>query len=87
MQLEELTSKLLAAQEHERQRIARDLHDDVSQQLAAVSIMLSGLKRKIGDRGSEPEIQRAARRLGPRLTADAGGDQACGDGPETLLDR
>ncbi|OQW32763.1 MAG: hypothetical protein A4E19_05235 [Nitrospira sp. SG-bin1] len=45
VQLEELTSKLLKAQEHERQRIARDLHDDVSQRLAALVLEVASLER------------------------------------------
>jgi PAS domain S-box-containing protein len=44
VQLEELTSKLLTAQEHERQRIARDLHDDVSQRLAALVLEVASLE-------------------------------------------
>jgi PAS domain S-box-containing protein len=46
VQLEELTSKLLAAQEHERQRIARDLHDDVSQRLAALVLEVASLEHR-----------------------------------------
>ena len=38
---------MITAQEAERSRIARDLHDDVSQQLAGIAIMLSGLKRSL----------------------------------------
>ncbi len=53
-QNQDLSGRLINAQEEERTRIARDLHDDVSQQLAGVSIMLSGLKRKVGT----PELQR-----------------------------
>jgi len=45
VQLEELTSKLLNAQERERQRIARDLHDDVSQRLAALVLEVASLER------------------------------------------
>ena len=44
--LRDLSGRLIAAQEVERARIARDLHDDVSQQLAALSIALSGLKHR-----------------------------------------
>jgi signal transduction histidine kinase len=44
-QNQELSGRLISAQEEERARIARDLHDDISQQLAGVSIMLSSLKR------------------------------------------
>jgi PAS domain S-box-containing protein len=44
VQLEELTSKLLTAQEQERQRIARDLHDDVSQRLAALVLEVASLE-------------------------------------------
>lgn len=40
-----LTGKLLAAQEKERTRIARELHDDINQQLAMVAILLDGLKQ------------------------------------------
>ena len=49
-----LAGRLITAQEAERSRIARDLHDDVSQQLAGVAIMLSGLKRSL----LRPEPQR-----------------------------
>src|SRR6185503_175657 len=43
--IRDLAGRLLSAQEVERARIARQLHDDVNQQLAAVSIALSGLRR------------------------------------------
>ncbi|MBX3304201.1 MAG: PAS domain S-box protein, partial [Nitrospira sp.] len=43
-QMEELTSKLLTAQEHERRRIARDLHDDVSQRLAALVLEVASIE-------------------------------------------
>lgn len=46
-QITALFGRLIAAQETERTRIARDLHDDVSQRVAALSIALSGLKRKL----------------------------------------
>ncbi|MBS0165676.1 MAG: PAS domain S-box protein [Nitrospira sp.] len=46
VQLEELTSKLLNAQECERQRIARELHDDVSQRLAAVVLEVASLEQQ-----------------------------------------
>jgi PAS domain S-box-containing protein len=44
--LRDLAGRLIAAQEMERTRIARDLHDDISQQLAALSIGLSGVRRR-----------------------------------------
>ena len=44
---QDLAGRLLTAQEAERTRIARGLHDDVGQQLAGVGIMLSGLKRLV----------------------------------------
>ena len=47
--IRDLAGRLLSAQEEERARIARQLHDDVNQQLAAVSIALSGLRRHLRD--------------------------------------
>ncbi len=41
----ELTARLLHAQEDERKRIARELHDDLSQRLAAHALALSHLKQ------------------------------------------
>ena len=45
-QLETLTAKLLTTQERERLRIARELHDDFSQRLAALVIDLSALEQQ-----------------------------------------
>jgi PAS domain S-box-containing protein len=44
-----LAGRLIEAQDVERARIARDLHDDVSQQLAGISIAFSGLKQRLGE--------------------------------------
>ncbi|MBX3306056.1 MAG: PAS domain S-box protein [Nitrospira sp.] len=44
-QLQDLASLLLRAQDSERQRIARDLHDDFSQRLAAVTLDVAALER------------------------------------------
>ena len=45
--IEDLAGRLITAQEAERTRIARELHDDITQQLAALSIALSGLKHRL----------------------------------------
>jgi signal transduction histidine kinase len=42
-----LAGRLITAQEAERSRIARDLHDDINQQLASLSIALSGVRRRL----------------------------------------
>jgi signal transduction histidine kinase/ligand-binding sensor domain-containing protein len=47
-QIEDLAGRLITAQEAERTRIARELHDDVGQRVASLSIALSALKRKVG---------------------------------------
>ena len=43
-ELESLTGKLIHAQEQERRRIARDLHDDFNQRLAALSVELETIE-------------------------------------------
>jgi two-component system sensor histidine kinase UhpB len=43
----EMAGRLIATMEQERARLARDLHDDVSQRLAASSIGLSALRRRL----------------------------------------
>jgi PAS domain S-box-containing protein len=44
-ELEFLTGKLIHAQEQERRRIARELHDDFNQRLAALSVELETIER------------------------------------------
>jgi PAS domain S-box-containing protein len=46
-EIQNLVGRLISAQEIERSRIARDLHDDTSQQLAGLAIALGGLKRRV----------------------------------------
>jgi two-component system sensor histidine kinase UhpB len=64
----ELAGRLIAAQETERARIARQLHDDINQQLAAFSIALSNLKRRLpqaasGAQGDVASLQQQTIRL------------------------
>jgi two-component system sensor histidine kinase UhpB len=54
-QIKDLAGRLITAQENERTRIARELHDNFSQELASLSIALSGLRRTL------PENSGAAR--------------------------
>jgi PAS domain S-box-containing protein len=65
----DLAGRLINAQEAERRRIARDLHDDLSQQLAGVAIMLSGLKRLAGKPNAQPEVDRTVTTLQERTSA------------------
>jgi PAS domain S-box-containing protein len=44
-ELQTLAEKLLTAQDEERKRIARELHDDFNQRLAALSVELESLER------------------------------------------
>lgn len=44
-QLVDLTTKLLRAQDQERQRIARELHDDMTQRLAVLAVEIGSLAR------------------------------------------
>jgi two-component system sensor histidine kinase UhpB len=46
-EIKSLAGRLIASQEVERARIARDLHDDLSQQIAVLSIALSVIKRQV----------------------------------------
>ena len=52
-ELKFMTGKLIQVQEEERRRIARDLHDDFNQRLAALSVELATIERTLGA-SSEP---------------------------------
>ena len=68
---QDLAGRLIDAQEAERARIARDLHDDLSQQLAGLAIMLSGLKRSVGKPDSHSEVELMVGSLQKRTSAVA----------------
>jgi signal transduction histidine kinase len=51
----DLAGRLLRAQEAERTRIARELHDDMGQRVASVSIAVSGVKRQLAD--APPQVR------------------------------
>jgi two-component system sensor histidine kinase UhpB len=63
----ELAGKLIAAQETERARIARDMHDDFNQQLAALSISISTLRQRLPVEAAE--LDHALRILQERTVA------------------
>lgn len=59
--IRDLAGRLLSAQDIERSRIARDLHDDISQQLALLSIDLQLLSGVCEKQGQDPdELARVA---------------------------
>jgi signal transduction histidine kinase len=62
-QLRRLTQKILTAQEDERRKISRELHDDVVQLLAGVSVQLAALTldRTLDLRGLRQKITRTRR--------------------------
>lgn len=63
--IQDLAGKLITAQEAERSRIAGELHDDVNQQLAGLSIALSNVKRRLqngGDATVQDELSRLQQR-------------------------
>ena len=66
-EVQALSARLINAQEEERTRLARELHDDLSQQIAALSIATSNLKADI------PEEQAGARAQSDRLQQNLAG--------------
>jgi signal transduction histidine kinase len=74
--LEALAARLITAQEDERQRIARELHDDISQRLAALAIEAGSMhqadpiKQKIAQLARD--IHGLSHRLHPKLLDDLG---------------
>ena len=63
-----LAGRLIEAQDAERARIARDLHDDVSQQLAGMSIAFSGLKQRLAEAHLSEDLQEDLRALQQRTS-------------------
>jgi len=63
----ELLAKLVFAQEDERRRIARDMHDEFGEQLTALALRIAALKEACADRadlaGQVAALETIARRL------------------------
>jgi PAS domain S-box-containing protein len=67
-EVKQLAGRLIEAQDAERARVARDLHDDVSQQLAGLSITLSSLKRRMDELRVSEDLKADVRALHQRTT-------------------
>ena len=69
--LKDLGGRLIAAQEEERRRVARELHDDFNQRLAVLSLELEQLGRKIqkplGLRQSVQRLQTQAQEIAAEI--------------------
>src|SRR6202142_1511608 len=59
-ELRRLSSRLMTAQDEERRRFARDLHDDIGQELAAAKMMLDGLLQVPAVRDEERAVNEAS---------------------------
>ncbi|MFB6777464.1 MULTISPECIES: HAMP domain-containing sensor histidine kinase [unclassified Streptomyces] len=81
----ESSGRVLSAQESERRRVARELHDEVGQTLTAVILQFKGIADRVPTtlreevvtaqetvRGSLDEVRRIARRLRPGVLEDLG---------------
>lgn len=56
--IQELAGKLIASQEVERARLARDLHDDLSQRVATLSLALGALKNRLAPFSHAADLDR-----------------------------
>ena len=88
IELQSLAGKLIFAHEEERRRVARELHDDLTQRLAAMAIEAGKLKNEssslstsLGEKVDElrkgivelsGDIQNVSRRLHPSILDDLG---------------
>jgi signal transduction histidine kinase len=86
--IQDLAGRLISAQEAERSRIARELHDDVNQHLVSLSMSLSSLKHRLPAAAAElprvvtgiqeqayrlsEEIRRVSHELHPAVLQHAG---------------
>lgn len=69
--LEALTAKLLTAQEDERRRIAGELHDDLTQRMATLTIDLQSLSRSTGASEPSPDTRlHRAGKMAEQVTTD-----------------
>ena len=96
--LQDLTGKLLVAQESERRRIAQELHDDVTQRLAALTIDLRSLRlqgspvielNQLHDRAKQltTDVQRMSHQLHPSALDHLGLEEAVHDHVEEFAVR
>ncbi len=96
--LQDLTGKLLVAQESERQRIAQELHDDITQRLAALTIDLRHLRLQgspvieldqLHDRAKQltTDVQRMSHQLHPSALDHLGLEEAVHDHVEEFAVR
>jgi len=69
--LSSVSRKLIEAQEQERVRIARELHDDINQRIALLSVTLEGITKQIPE--SAPEVADSIQALA-RDTMEIGND-------------
>ena len=65
-EIQQLAGRLIESQDAERARVARDLHDDVSQQLAGLSIAFSALKHLMKEQQVGEELVEDVRVLHER---------------------
>jgi PAS domain S-box-containing protein len=65
-----VSGKLIEAQEQERRRIARELHDDIGQRLALLAIELAQLQQKSSDPAEFPERVAKVQLLTSEIAAD-----------------
>ncbi len=70
-EIRRLAGRLIEARDAERTRIARDLHDDVSQQLAGISIALSRVRHRVEALGTADDVREDLRQLHERASTVA----------------
>ncbi len=102
-ELRRLTNKLITAQEEERQRLARELHDDISQRLAVLSMDAGKIERRLNTKSDwlfdsfrrmqaelvnlSSDIHAISRRLHPSILEDLGLSDAIKSESEAIIKR